>query len=138
MIEQIEKPLDELEDWELQYKIAELRSILFDIGEYADVWWIDYSEYITKGIPPSGITLHFDSKHDAIKYILTHRVPNWPKNIHVAIDLLAEMPDFTLKWYPFFKQWYVTDPTGYEVLADTPARAISLAWLAWKLDTQKS
>lgn len=104
------KPIGDMTNTELQRAIAELRG------------W-------------TGII------HSASKYLLAHRpeqiagerlrVPNWPQDTHAAVvDLLAEMEGFTLEYWR--EHWSIC--TGIEVVcsADTPTRAISEAWLAWK------
>lgn len=125
------KPVEEMTDDELCDAINVLRGYRL-IEKTPSEWYLATPEgdvFIGRG-------LQKDAQQDVYRII-----PYWPGDAGAAvIHLLVEMPDFSLKWWDYFKQWYVTDRTGWEFMADTAARAISEAWYTWKTnhDTQSN
>lgn len=65
------------------------------------------------------------------------QVPDYPADVRVALRLLCEMDGFTIRYYIGIQEWAVEFYTGKGIAigygnAPVPARAICIAWLAWK------
>lgn len=63
-------------------------------------------------------------------------IPCWPIDTNSALELLKQMPGYTLDWWAADKEWWIVecDMDGYKTLASSPtaSRAISEAFAAMK------
>lgn len=123
------KSIEQMSDRELQRAIAELRGIT--IQPSSNGYWL-----IT--MPDGKVNLISGTNIEEVwDYALYHKLPRWPMSTHVAVvDLLAECEGAKLAWC--FGDWEayfpITATTDKASIAESnhPARAISMAWLAWK------